>query len=159
MHVLTPPSHAEQKAALQTRAAEDVLGDYKEYRAAALTDGSIDDKRKLVELQMRLIGAEADKKADPNANLPVFNFVFHSGGMQATMQVQPDAAPVEIIDADTQAWSPQDGATPTAQAHVVPFAVQPHVAPEVPKIVPAPTLDDLEALVDDLDALLSEGDF
>lgn len=100
----------ERKSTLQTRAARDVLSDYVDYRASVLTDGSVDDKRKLVELQMRLIGAEADKKLDPNANLPTFNFVFHNGihaSIEPALQVQDitDVQPKEepqLLQVQTQ---------------------------------------------------------
>lgn len=68
---------AAAKTALQNKAAEDIIADYKAYREAVSTDGNVDDKRKLVELQMRLTGAEPDKKADPLSNLPVFNFIIN----------------------------------------------------------------------------------
>lgn len=74
-----PALLATAKTELQSRAADDIIEDYKEYRTAVLTDGSVEDKRKLVELQMRLTGAEADKKGDGFGNLPVFNFIINRG--------------------------------------------------------------------------------
>lgn len=71
---------AEAKTLLQNRAAEVLMQDFKVYREAVIMDGSIDDKRKLIEMEMRLTGAEPDKKADPFANLPVFNFIINRSG-------------------------------------------------------------------------------
>jgi hypothetical protein len=79
----------EAKNALQTRAAEVLLQDFKEYRTAVITDGTVDDKRKLVELEMRLTGAEPDKKADPFGNLPVFNFIINRGQDVPAQQAEP----------------------------------------------------------------------
>lgn len=73
---------AEAKALIQRTAAEHLRADFIDYRSAVLTDGGPDDMRKLVELEIRLIGAEADKKADGFANLPVFNFIIHRGDQQ-----------------------------------------------------------------------------
>lgn len=70
---------AEAKSLIQQTAAEHLRADFIDYRSAVLTDGGPDDMRKLVELEIRLIGAEADKKGDGFANLPVFNFIIHRG--------------------------------------------------------------------------------
>ncbi len=81
---------ADSKDLLQRKVAEHIHSDYIDYRTSVLTEGDIDDKRKLFELQAKIIGAEADKKADPHANLPVFNFIIHRGTVQATLQ-EPEA--------------------------------------------------------------------
>lgn len=70
---------ATAKSELQERAARDIVEDYKDYRTSVLTDGGPEDKRKLVEMQIRLIGAEVDKKGDGFGSLPVFNFIIHRG--------------------------------------------------------------------------------
>jgi hypothetical protein len=60
-------------------------------------EGNIEDMRKAVDLIMRVTGAEADKKADPNAGLPVFNFTFTGiGGVQATIVAEPAAPALPI---------------------------------------------------------------
>lgn len=122
----------EQKAALQARAALDVLADYKIYRTEVLTDGDADDMRKLVEMQMKLIGAEADKKQDQNSNLPVFNFIFHGGSVQAVLQAEPPPL-VEVVEA-----------TPLLSPFPDPGAVE---------TCPRDVLD-LDALLADIDAQL-----
>lgn len=85
---------AEAKTLLQNKAAEVLLQDFKEYRTAVITDGTIDDKRKLIEMEMRLTGAEPDKKLDQFANLPVFNFIINRG--QGT-EAPGEAAPLETV--------------------------------------------------------------
>lgn len=83
---MTDNSISTHKALLQESAARDILSDYKQYRREALSSDDPDVIRKLVEMQMRLIGAEPDKKQDQFAHLPTFNFIFHQGGVQATLQ-------------------------------------------------------------------------
>lgn len=56
-----------------------------DYLAEVHTNGSIDDKRKALEFQSKVLGLEHDERRDATASLPVFNFVFHNGGMQAVM--------------------------------------------------------------------------
>lgn len=60
-----------------------------DYLMSLRADGSIDDKRKAVELVIRTLGAETDKKQTGD-NLPVFNIVFQNGGMQVS--------PVDVVD-------------------------------------------------------------
>jgi len=56
-----------------------------DYLDSLRTDGTVDDKRKAVELAIRALGLETEKKQDANAALPVFNITFHNGGaMQMT---------------------------------------------------------------------------
>lgn len=86
------------KTELQSRAADDLIADYKEYRTAVLTDGSVEDKRKLVELQMRITGAEADKKGDGFGNLPVFNFIINRGEQGETKRPVGRPRREETID-------------------------------------------------------------
>lgn len=47
------------------------------------SEGKVEDLRKAIEFMTASTGAAAEKKADPNASLPVFNFTFVNGGMQA----------------------------------------------------------------------------
>lgn len=54
-----------------------------------LAEGSVEDMRKAVDLIVKTTGAEAEKKQDANAGLPVFNFVFHSA--TGTIQVAQEA--------------------------------------------------------------------
>lgn len=46
---------------------------------------SLEERRKALDMLLRYTGVEPEKKVDPNANLPVFNFSFNGGQMQATM--------------------------------------------------------------------------
>lgn len=138
----------ERRTELQARAAEDVLDDYKHYREEVLTDGDADDMRKLVELQMKLIGAEADKKGDANAHLPVFQFVFHGGAVEATIQ----ASPVTLEAPDTRGPWPFPNRPPDPQ-------LAGDAAPPVDEVVPKPLVaPTAETLLADLDGLLRAAD-
>lgn len=75
----------QQTQTLQTRVARNLVGDYEEYRAAVLMDGSVEDKRKLVEFSARITNAEIKTPQDPNANLPVFNITIGQSGIQAEL--------------------------------------------------------------------------
>jgi hypothetical protein len=50
--------------------------------------GKVEDLRKAIEFMTSATAAAIEKKADPNANLPVFNFTFVNGGVQATQMVE-----------------------------------------------------------------------
>jgi len=127
---------AAAKTALQDRAAKDIIDDYKAYREAVNTDGNVDDKRKLVELQMRLTGAEADKKADPLSNLPVFNFIINRD--------RGEAAPAEVEVVKTRKKLPK--------------AAEPEVTDvtEIPQPLQMPAK--LDELFDNLDSILGPED-
>lgn len=127
-------SIAKQKTALQERAAAHMLVDYEDYRDAVSTDGSVDDKRKLLELQMRLTGAEMERKVDQNAHLATFNFVFNNG-ITATMV----PAPTEVVD--------------MGMADVV--DVEPTETPPPPPGVRPMTVEmmDVDAMLGDLDEM------
>ena len=77
---------AQSKERLQLRVAETILSDFEEYRLAARADGDPDSIRKLLDMQIRLIGAEAEKKVDPNAGLAVFNISIGTNGVSAVVQ-------------------------------------------------------------------------
>lgn len=73
------------KEALHEMLAEGVASLLPNYFEALAGPGAtIEDKRKAIDMAARIVGAEADKKADPNAGLATFNFVFNNGAMQAT---------------------------------------------------------------------------
>ena len=127
---MTDNSISTHKALLQEHAARDILGDYKQYRREALSSEDPDAIRKLVEMQMRLIGAEPDKKQDQFAHLPTFNFIFHQGGVQATLQQ------VEVV-----------------QSHALPQASPPAA---LPTPLPEPEPLDLDDALSALDAKLKE---
>ena len=95
----------ERKDTLQQRAARDILGDYLEYRKMVAMDGTVDDRRKLTELQIRLIGAEVEKKVDPNANLPVFNFIINGGSQP--MQLTPHMPVLDVHVTEVSATVPE----------------------------------------------------
>lgn len=131
-----PNTIATAKSQLQNRAAEDILEDYKDYRSSVLTDGGPEDKRKLVELQIRLIGAEADKKGDGFGSLPVFNFIIHRGDQDTKVQ-QTVLQEVDVVDVEpVQTLQLEEPSEPLV-------ITQPHVIPE----------QKLGQLLNDLDGL------
>ena len=90
---------ADAKALIQRTAAEHLQADFNDYRSSVLTDGGPEDMRKLVELEIRLIGAEADKKGDGFGNLPVFNFIIHRGDPEGDEpQTVQQVTDVEVLD-------------------------------------------------------------
>lgn len=98
----------EAKTALHETVARDIVQDYLTYRSAALGSEDPDDARRLVDMQIRLIGAEPDRKAGVNDNLPTFNFIFNQGGLQATIEPAPvqlvqDVTPQEALEHAIQA--------------------------------------------------------
>ena len=119
-----PTTIATAKSELQERAARDIVEDYRDYRSSVLTDGDPEDKRKLVEMQIRLIGAEVDKKGDGFGSLPVFNFIIHRGDQGTKVQptvlreVQADVVDVEPVQT-LQLEEPTEPLVIT-QPHVVP---------------------------------------
>lgn len=72
------------------------LGRLARYLEQVEIDGSVEDRRKGLEFEMRVLGLEAEKKQDPYANLPVFNFVFSNGSISAT-NITPAA--IEVVEA------------------------------------------------------------
>lgn len=64
--------------------------------------GDAKDMLRFLEHVTKTLGAEADKKADAGAGLPIFNFVFNNGGVQANAVLEKVQ---EVIDnvAATQA--------------------------------------------------------
>jgi hypothetical protein len=60
------------------------------YERIVTSEATIEEQRKALADIGRWTGVEEDRKLDPNANLPVFNFVFgSSGGMTATYVPPP----------------------------------------------------------------------
>ncbi len=121
-----------KKQVLQELAASHMVADFMDYRDKVLVDGDVDDHRKLIEVEMRLTGAEMDKKVDPNAHLTTFNFVFNNGGVHATIETKPadvlEAKPLEVLE-----------------------DVTPPAPPPQRRYVPEPvTESDLDNMLDDL---------
>lgn len=63
---------------------------------------------RFLEHATKTLGAEADKKADAGAGLPVFNFVFNNGGVQASAVIEKVQ---EVIENAAQGALPNE---PTA---------------------------------------------
>lgn len=105
-----------QKQALQELSAAHMVEDFKDYREKVIADGDADDHRKLMEIHMKLTGAEMDKKIDPNAHLATFNFIFNNGGVHATIEAQPRQQPTEVLD--VQVVEVLDAAPPPQRRYV-----------------------------------------
>lgn len=104
----------------------------------------LEERRKTVDMLLRYTGAEPDKKVDPNANLPVFNFTINGGQVQATM-VSPGARQIDPLDA-------LEGAD---QANPLVTDVEPRTLAAVPEVDAPDTA--LETMLTDLDAQLGFG--
>lgn len=100
---------AKFKADLHEHVQEAALGIHTKWVEGLQLGADLDDYRKYMEWAGKVTGAEVDKKQDANSNLPVFNFVFHNGGVEATMvkppkatelveEVQPEAVPLATLD-------------------------------------------------------------
>lgn len=108
-----------------------------------MAEGSVEDMRKAVDLIVKTTGAEAEKKADANAGLPVFNIVFHAptGTLQVTNETP--AAPPALVHEEplTLDLEPSPVAEPV-EAPTSGKAVE--ALPEL--VVQAMPLDDLSIL-------------
>lgn len=62
--------------------------------------GDAKDMLRFLEHVTKTLGAEADKKVDAGAGLPIFNFVFNNGGVQASAVLEKVQ---EVIDNAVQA--------------------------------------------------------
>jgi hypothetical protein len=93
----------------------------------------LEERRKTVDMLLRYTGAEPDKKVDPNANLPTFNFVINGGQVQATM-VSPGA----------QAADPLDALEGADRSNPLVTDVEPRA------VTPVPEVDDLMGSLDDM---------
>lgn len=94
------------KRLLQERAAADMVNDYDTYRRAVHADGTPNDHKQLMEIQMKLTGAEMEKKTGLYDGLAVFNFHIATNGttaIEATPVALPDAEPTK-----PEAWPFRD---------------------------------------------------
>lgn len=91
---MTPTEHKEFVQAAWREATGGLIEDYLERLASP--EATIDDLRKAIEMANKVTGAEADKKVDPNAGLPTFNFVFSNGGV--TVMPIAELAPADVED-------------------------------------------------------------
>lgn len=127
---MTPTEHKDFVQAAWRDATGDLITEY--LTRLHSEEATIDDIRKALELANRVTGAEVDKKGDPNAGLPTFNFIFSNGGVTA-MPVVELAAP-DVEDA--------------APREIPALQVEPP-RPENPP-PPAPSMEDMMAGLDDM---------
>ena len=144
---------SEAKTLLQNKAAEVLMQDFKDYREAVITDGTIDDKRKLIEMEMRLTGAEPDKKADPFANLPVFNFIINRSHDGTT----PDSTAEQVTEIQVEPERRKRGRPPKVRS------AQPEDVTDVQELQPVetqgPTRKDLTPLLIELENVLGAEEY
>jgi hypothetical protein len=94
VNAVTPVEHREFVQAAWREATPGLLEDY--FTKLAGEGATIDDLRKALELAAKATGSDSEKKTDPNAGLPVFQFTFVNG--TATAQVVQQ----EVIEAETR---------------------------------------------------------
>lgn len=129
----TAISISKQKQVLQELAAAYLTDDYLEYRDKVRADGDIEDYRKLNELNMKLTGAEMERRIDQNAHLATFNFVFNNG-IKATITEHKQEVLETLEDVTPQ---------PAAQPDIVDAQI---------KVVEVPP-QDVDALLSGLDEM------
>lgn len=114
-----------------------------EYLVKVQQEGKVEDLRKAAEWVVRITGAETEKKADPNANLPVFHFTINNmtPGVRS-IQAEVVEAPATPADVATIVQAP---ATP-ADAPTIVQAAKPTLALEF-------DLDDFDGALAALDKL------
>jgi hypothetical protein len=61
---------------------------FERYAEALLTTDDVEEMRKGLTFITTTLNAVEEKKQDPNANLPVFNFVFGNAGVQMTQVIE-----------------------------------------------------------------------
>jgi len=71
--------------------------------------GDAKDMLRFLEHVTKTLGAEADKKADAGAGLPIFNFVFNNGGVQANAVLEKVQEVIDnVVTAQAQPALPND---------------------------------------------------
>lgn len=129
--------NAEFKDVMHKMAREAAPGVFARLVEELHATGDINGMLRYLEYVNKMTGIEADKKADPNSALPVFNFVFNNGGIHAVqvVQAQPQDEPIEVIDVPALEVSPSPQVSQTAEI------VEP------PTFTPAPTGEELDGLL------------
>lgn len=110
---MTPAEHREFVQAAWRAATPNLLVDY--FTKLGGNEATIDDIRKALDLAARATGTDAEKKVDANANLPVFQFTFVNGAVQAKQieQAVPEAEFTEVPEAEVN-W-PFAGSKPPVE--------------------------------------------
>lgn len=93
--------------------------------------GDPKDMLRFLEHATKTLGAEADKKVDAGAGLPIFNFVFNNGGVQANAVLEKVQ---EVIDNAVQAQA--QPALPNEPSPVIVEEVKPR-----PMTIPMEPID------------------
>lgn len=116
-HDLTPSDFKELARRLGRAAFVPLF--LKFYERIVTGEATIEEQRRALADIGRWTGVEEDRKVDPNANLPVFNFVFGVGGRMDAQLLQPattplDAEELQIIEDFTHAQAPHASSEATA---------------------------------------------
>lgn len=72
------------------------------YERIVTSEATIEEQRKALVDISRWTGVEEEKKTDPNANLPVFNFVFGVGARAVEATLVQEALPTELATIEAQ---------------------------------------------------------
>ena len=102
--------------------------------------GDAKDMLRFLEHVTKTLGAEADKKADAGAGLPIFNFVFNNGGVQANAVLEKVQEVIDnVVTAQAQPALPND---PTPVLEVEDVKPRTMTVPMKPL-----TLDEIDAVL------------
>lgn len=99
--------------------------------------GDPKDMLRFLEHVTKTLGAEADKKVDAGAGLPIFNFVFNNGGVQANAVMEKVQ---EVID---NAAAQAQPALPNEPSPVIVEEVKPRTMTIPMKPVTSADIDDV----------------
>lgn len=102
--------------------------------------GDAKDMLRFLEHVTKTLGAEADKKADAGAGLPIFNFVFNNGGVQANAVLEKVQEVIDnVVTTQAQPALPND---PTPVLEVEDVKPRTMTVPMKPL-----TLDEIDAVL------------
>lgn len=102
--------------------------------------GDAKDMLRFLEHVTKTLGAEADKKVDAGAGLPIFNFVFNNGGVQANAVLEKVQEVIDnVVTAQAQPALPND---PTPVLEVEDVKPRTMTVPMKPL-----TLDEIDAVL------------
>ncbi len=102
--------------------------------------GDAKDMLRFLEHVTKTLGAEADKKADAGAGLPIFNFVFNNGGVQANAVLEKVQEVIDnVVTTQAQPALPND---PTPALEVEDVKPRTMTVPMKPL-----TLDEIDAVL------------
>lgn len=130
---------------VQESIAENWLAQFTAYLGVLASEGTIEDRRKSLEYQGRILGLEMTRKDDPNAALAVVNITIENGVTHVDSVLEAPAADVQDVVA-----KPANRRGRPRTKGVLPEPEQAAIMP------PEPPLDLTETMLFDLDAMLEQ---